>query len=614
MREASHRRVHPQARGSRETAAAVCADQSHSPHRLATVVAEAERLLTRITEQYFSRNLTVEEMRQLARSRGCRSNEDLRRSLPPRAQVDTRPGVIATPHRSPTKSRQNADASLTTRRRPSLTLTPMSNPATASIPFRRLRVLAASLALALAGCATPVLKSCVEVPDRFAAARRLADEPEVAWWEGFSDPVLSDLIRRAAQQNRDVKIAAERVRAARAGETISRSWLFPSVGVGGDAFDHRTNYDSVLKNFVPEAANTRAAQGGVGVSWEVDISGRLRAGATAAAADALAVENGARGVRLLVLTDVASQLLHARRRTAPARDGARDIGRAGRDAAPRHGTPAGRPRDAVRRRARADRSVESARRDTAARNARRRFAAPHRRADRRPGVQRREHHAVGRRADGSAGAPGQPAALLQRRPDLLAASAQLDAANARRQQAQAEWFPRLFLGAVFGRESIDLNGIEPRRGALHQCRGAARDADLQRRPHAGDQRHRRERSTRSRPALRGRDRARARGCREHARRARRRTAARGSCCNSASASAEAALGRAQSLYDRGQIDLLPLLDAQRVRLAVRVSANDSQHATAARQRAALQGARRRLAGIRARRRARCSANPQPPKS
>ena len=44
----------------------------------------------------------------------------------------------------------------------------------------------------------------------------------------------------------------------------------------------------------------------------------------------------------------------------------------------------------------------------------------------------------------------------------------------------------------------------------------------------------------------------------------------------AARSAEAALGRARSLYDRGQIDLLPLLDAQRARLAVRVSANDSR--------------------------------------
>jgi outer membrane protein TolC len=43
----------------------------------------------------------------------------------------------------------------------------------------------------------------------------------------------------------------------------------------------------------------------------------------------------------------------------------------------------------------------------------------------------------------------------------------------------------------------------------------------------------------------------------------------------AAASAEAAYGRAQSLYNRGQIDLLPLLDAERSRLLVRVSANDS---------------------------------------
>ena len=43
----------------------------------------------------------------------------------------------------------------------------------------------------------------------------------------------------------------------------------------------------------------------------------------------------------------------------------------------------------------------------------------------------------------------------------------------------------------------------------------------------------------------------------------------------AAASADAALGRAQSLYNRGQTDLLPLLDAQRTRLTVRLGANDS---------------------------------------
>src|SRR4029453_8634128 len=117
----------------------------------------------------------------------------------------------------------------------SLTLAPMSTPATASVPFRHLRVLAASLALAVAGWATPVLKPSPDLPDRFVAATASPEEPEVAWWEGFKDPVLADLIRRAAQQNRDVKIAAERLRAARAGETISRSGLFPTVVIGANA-------------------------------------------------------------------------------------------------------------------------------------------------------------------------------------------------------------------------------------------------------------------------------------------------------------------------------------------------------------------------------------------
>ena len=35
------------------------------------VLVEAERLLSRITEQYFSRNLTIQELRDLARSEGA---------------------------------------------------------------------------------------------------------------------------------------------------------------------------------------------------------------------------------------------------------------------------------------------------------------------------------------------------------------------------------------------------------------------------------------------------------------------------------------------------------------------------------------------------------------
>src|SRR4030095_4456201 len=76
-------------------------------------------------------------------------------------------------------------------------------------------VLAGLLAIAMAGCSTPVLKPAVEIAPQFAAASATENEPEVAWWESYGDPVLSDLIRRAAHEQRDVKVGVESARAAR---------------------------------------------------------------------------------------------------------------------------------------------------------------------------------------------------------------------------------------------------------------------------------------------------------------------------------------------------------------------------------------------------------------
>ena len=170
--------------------------------------------------------------------------------------------------------------------------------------------------------------------------------------------------------------------------------------------------------------------------------------------------------------------------------------------------------------------------------------------------------------------PGQPAELLQRRPDLLVAGAQLDAANARRQQAMAEWFPRLILGAVFGRESIDLNGI-----ALGAARftnvaamlampifNAGRTQAINDIAESGQ----REAVLRYEDAL-----ARALEDVENTLVTLTDERRRAESLNSAATSADAALGHARSLYDRGQIDLLPLLDAQRSQLTVRVSANET---------------------------------------
>jgi NodT family efflux transporter outer membrane factor (OMF) lipoprotein len=432
--------------------------------------------------------------------------------------------------------------------------------------------LAMSLATFLAGCSTPVLQPNVEVPARFAGADSAADaDPEVAWWESYNDPVLTDLIRRAASENRDVRIAAERVRAARSGVTVSRSWLYPSVSGVGGTLRQDTGYDAIKRQAFPDADVT---VGGIGVSWEVDLSGRLRAGATAAEADALAVEHGARGVRLMVLTDVASSyftLVGALRQLETVRAISAAQDETLRLVTARHRAGLATPFDVERAQTDASRARAAVPPlETAVAVSRHRIAVL---------IGDQAFNAA--RINPSSGEPvapparaGQPAALLERRPDLLAARSQLAAANARRQQAYAEWFPRLFVNALFGRGSAEVNDFSL--GAARYTNAAA----LLAMPifNAGRTRAINDiaEAGQSEAALRYEDAiVRALEDVENALAVVGNERQRADMLAAAAASAEAAFGRAQSLYNRGQIDLLPLLDAQRQRLIVRVSANDS---------------------------------------
>lgn len=431
--------------------------------------------------------------------------------------------------------------------------------------------LAASIALVFTGCSTPNLKPDVQVPTKFAAAETAEATPEAAWWESFHDPVLSYLINLAAQENRDVKIAAERLRAARAGVTVSRSFLAPSVSAVGAAADRSSGYGDAVKQLVPD---TRNGSAGLDVSWELDLSGRLRAGASAASADALAAEHGVRGVRLLVMTDVASNyftLVGAQRQLQTLRDISAAHDETLRLVKARHQAGLATPFDVER----AQTDAESARAqipplETIAAVARHRIAVL---------VGDQAFHAASIEPFAGEVAvpdiqPGQPAALLQRRPDVLALMAQLDAANARRKQAAAEWFPRLFLDASFGRQNVELNGIGLGSARYTNVAGllamplfnAGRTSAINEVAESGQ----REALLRAEDGM-----VRALEDVENALVALSSERQRSRSLQAAATSADAALGRAQSLYDRGQISLLPLLDAQRQRLAVRLAANDS---------------------------------------
>jgi outer membrane protein, multidrug efflux system len=446
----------------------------------------------------------------------------------------------------------------------------------AGLPDALARVLAAALSaalvLTLGGCQTPVLQSTVEVPEQFASAAASEAAAEVDWWERFADPTLTELIQRAARENRDIRIAAERVRAARAGETISRSWLMPSLGATAVGGDQRTGYSGSAQQAVPDM---KSASGGLSASWEIDLSGRLRAGASAAAADTKATEDHARGVRLLVLSDVATSyfmLVGALEQleTVRAISAAQDETLRLVTARLRVGLASTFDVDRARTDAQTARAAIPPL-ETLAAASRHRIAVL-------IGSQAADAATIKPwtgRATVPDIQPGQPAELLERRPDLLASRAQLEAANFRRQQAAAEWFPRLFVGALFGRQTANVNGVDL--GATRFSNASSlltmpifdwgRTRSINEIAESGQK----EALLRYEDAI-----VHALEDVENSLVALRDQRLRADALQGAATSADAALGHAQSLYNRGQIDLLPLLDAQRIRLTVRVSANNSQ--------------------------------------
>jgi len=431
--------------------------------------------------------------------------------------------------------------------------------------------MAVALALAAAGCTTPVLRATLDVPKQFAEAAA-QDEPDAAWWDSFGDPVLSGLIRKAAYENRDVKIAAERVRAARAGETISRSFLFPSIGASATGSTSKSNYDSAFKQ--GNLVDTHSATGALDVSWEVDLSGRLRAGVAASKAETLATEDAARGVRLLVLTDVASNyftLVGALRQldTVRAISAAQDETLRLVQARERAGLAT--TFDVERAQTDAERArAATPPLETAAARARHRIAVL-------IGDQAANASVIVPSTGPMVTPPtraGQPATLLRRRPDVLAAEAQLVAANARRQQAAAEWFPRLVLGAAFGREGISVNGASL--GAARFTNAAA----LLTMPifNAGRTQAINDMSASAQKEAAIRYESTMVSALEDVENtlvSLKSERQRAVSLHASADAAVAALGHARSLYQRGQIDLLPLLDAQRAELSARLGANDS---------------------------------------
>jgi outer membrane protein, multidrug efflux system len=127
---------------------------------------------------------------------------------------------------------------------------------------------------------------------------------DLAWWQIYQDPVLQQLLHEALTNNYDVRIAAQDVVQAQQLVLEQQSALYPQVGYSGGVSRGRNQYLGQLQAQNGAYSSTTSAQ--VGLSWEIDLWGRLRRADEAARAEYLSTVEAQRGVWLSLVSDVAS--------------------------------------------------------------------------------------------------------------------------------------------------------------------------------------------------------------------------------------------------------------------------------------------------------------------
>src|SRR3989442_4772477 len=87
----------------------------------------------------------------------------------------------------------------------------------------------------------------VDVPAAWRlGATEAVEIANIAWWDQFQDPVLSELVRTALANNKDLEIATASVDQAAAQYGIVRSAQFPQINGGATAQRQRFSETTAL--------------------------------------------------------------------------------------------------------------------------------------------------------------------------------------------------------------------------------------------------------------------------------------------------------------------------------------------------------------------------------
>jgi multidrug efflux system outer membrane protein len=285
---------------------------------------------------------------------------------------------------------------------------------------------------------------------------------DLKWFEVFKDEKLQEFVRTALTQNYDLRDAVARVEAARAELGITRSEQYPNFDASADITTTRFSRNGSLRlpaNLVPAQNRTFGSAALNLLSFEVDIWGRLRRATEAARANLLSAEETRKAVVTTLVSEVATAYFNLieldsefdiSRRTLATRQASLDLIRSRQNGGVATLLELRQGEELVYTASETIPALQQQIEQTE--NTISLLLGNN------PAEIARGQSLTGQDLPPEVPA-GLPSALLERRPDIRAAEANLVAANAEIGVAKAAYFPQISLSGFFGGQSNQLSSL-----------------------------------------------------------------------------------------------------------------------------------------------------------
>ncbi len=296
----------------------------------------------------------------------------------------------------------------------------------------------------------------LNLPDRIEAYTDTTDTASVEnipWESLYADETLKDLIRKALDNNKDMKIAAAKVKEMIAAKRISFANMLPEVGANIYAQKERLNYGGDDPKPDPEFGAKLT------LSWELDLWGNLRWANEATIASYMQTVEGQRALRLTIIAEVAAnyyqlcaldQELSIVQQTLDARREGVRLAKLRYEGGLTSETAYNQAQVEL---ARTETLIPSLERQIKIKESDLSMLLGEYTDDIPRGLSLSDQHLP------DALPIGLPSSLLERRPDMRQAEFKLRAANAQVGVAQTDLFPKIRLTSNYGFESDELSSI-----------------------------------------------------------------------------------------------------------------------------------------------------------